>query len=68
MCMQKMTQLWKGMKKSYTIEANNKIPDNCKYPFAYRSCSKSKANKDRRLSKVAELQNGAKECKGNAKS
>ena len=49
----------------YTTEANYKIPDNYKYPLAYRSCSESKVNKHRRLNKVAEVKNW---CKSNVNS
>ena len=45
----------------YTIEANDKIPDNCTYP----SCSESKSNKHRRFSKVAKIKNW---CKSNVNS
>ena len=41
----------------YTTEAHYIIPGDCKYPLAYRSCSESKANKHKSLSKVAAVKN-----------
>ena len=40
----------------YTIEAHDKLPDNCKYPMATESnqnCSELKTNKHKRFSQVA---------------
>ena len=39
----------------YIIEANDKIPDNCKYPLALIQAAQNQKQTDRRFSKVAEV-------------
>ena len=44
----------------YIIEANDKIPDNCKYPLALIQAAQNQKQTDRRFSKVAEVKNWRK--------